>query len=648
MSWLPGFFAPVAAWLFLLLIPLVAFYFLKLRRPRVTIPSLVLWQQVLNDQRVNSPFQRFKKNLLLLLQILLLVLLVLAAMQPFFFGATGRSQRIPILIDTSASMAALDASGGTSRLDAVKERISESIDNMLPDQEMCLISISDTARQETVFTENKRLLKDALKQLTTRDVASNLEDGLRMAEAIRRSEAFETLVLYSDGNFPPQAFLDLQFDIYFRKLAAGGPNVGITACSARRADSESWDLFVELHNSADTAVNATLSITTVTAPGVDDPSDSKTLASKIVSINPTEPRRLIFRIDGRNATLLQLQLDADSFDALSTDNTAYLRLLQNRPLNVYAPASMYAVRHALRTLPDAVVFPRDNADIEEPASFDLVISNRDEDVAIPATIRCVFGSIPDDLKSVIQLEDEPGEIINWKRDSPLFEHVNLRDIILMDRAVASAGTDSVALGELGYRILMEGEAGPLMVEKDEPSSRSIRALFDPDRSTMPYRLAFPIFITNLVNETLLTTGLAETKANPTGVLPATRFAPGTKVTVIGPDGEEQTITTDDRGDLIGIIASKAGSYRVRPAGQGEIVLGASLLSASESSLNSVEQIEFNEVAVAASKAEGQNTDKPVWRYLAIAALALLVIEWWYFQKRPYSLAAQQRSKVIDR
>ena len=72
-----SFTALSSAWLFALLIPLVVFYFLKLKRPHQIVPSLVLWRQVLADQRVNSPFQRFKRNLLLLLQILLLTLLVL-------------------------------------------------------------------------------------------------------------------------------------------------------------------------------------------------------------------------------------------------------------------------------------------------------------------------------------------------------------------------------------------------------------------------------------------------------------------------------------------------------------------------------------------------------------------------------------------
>ena len=95
---IPAFYALVNAWYLLLLVPLIVFYFLKLKRPRLEIPSLVLWQQALRDQRVNSPFQRFKKHLLLLLQILLILALVLAAMQPFRRGDE-RVRNLPVLID---------------------------------------------------------------------------------------------------------------------------------------------------------------------------------------------------------------------------------------------------------------------------------------------------------------------------------------------------------------------------------------------------------------------------------------------------------------------------------------------------------------------------------------------------------------------
>jgi hypothetical protein len=67
-------------------VPLVT---LKLSRPRLQVPSLALWRAVLEDRRVNSPFQRFQRSLLLLLQLMLLCLAVLAAMLPFWSGAAG-------------------------------------------------------------------------------------------------------------------------------------------------------------------------------------------------------------------------------------------------------------------------------------------------------------------------------------------------------------------------------------------------------------------------------------------------------------------------------------------------------------------------------------------------------------------------------
>src|SRR5690606_32099669 len=114
-------------------------YFLKLRRPRAEVPSLALWRQVMNDQRVNSPFQKFKRNLLLLFQLLLLLALTLAAAQPFVRGDAANADYVPVLIDQSASMAALDRQGGTSRLDEAKDEIRQLIDDLLPGQRLSII-----------------------------------------------------------------------------------------------------------------------------------------------------------------------------------------------------------------------------------------------------------------------------------------------------------------------------------------------------------------------------------------------------------------------------------------------------------------------------------------------------------------------------
>jgi 4-hydroxybenzoate polyprenyltransferase len=70
-----GFINPAALGLFLLSIPIVIFYMLRLKRQPMKVSSLLLWQRVLQDQQANAPWQKLRRNLLLLLQLLLLALL---------------------------------------------------------------------------------------------------------------------------------------------------------------------------------------------------------------------------------------------------------------------------------------------------------------------------------------------------------------------------------------------------------------------------------------------------------------------------------------------------------------------------------------------------------------------------------------------
>ena len=165
-SWLSGL------WLLAIAAPIVVFYFLKLRRPRAEVPSLALWRQVMNDQRVNSPFQKFKRNLLLLFQLLLLLALALAASQPFVRGDAANANYVPVLIDQSASMAAIDRPGGRSRLDEAKKEIRQLIDDLLPGQRLSIIAVGSTAQRLTDFTDNKRLLHAAVENLQPLPVES--------------------------------------------------------------------------------------------------------------------------------------------------------------------------------------------------------------------------------------------------------------------------------------------------------------------------------------------------------------------------------------------------------------------------------------------------------------------------------------------
>ena len=124
----------------------VLLYFLKLKRTPVEVPSTFLWHKSIEDLHVNSLFQWLKNSILLLLQLLVLLLAILALARPSWIGSELDGERFVLMIDNSASMAAVDVS--PSRLEEAKRRAEEVIEGMPPGSAAMILSFSDSARVE--------------------------------------------------------------------------------------------------------------------------------------------------------------------------------------------------------------------------------------------------------------------------------------------------------------------------------------------------------------------------------------------------------------------------------------------------------------------------------------------------------------------
>lgn len=61
--------------------------------------------------------------------------------------------------------------------------------------------------------------------------------------------------------------------------------------------------------------------------------------------------------------------------------------------------------------------------------------------------------------------------------------------------------------------------------------------------------------------------------------------------------------------------------------------GASLLSSSETRLIGVEQIQFNEQLSVAATTTPLKTDRSLWWTLACVGFVVLLVEWWFFNRR---------------
>jgi hypothetical protein len=161
----------------------------------------------------------------------------------------------------------------------------------------------------------------------------------------------------------------------------------------------------------------------------------------------------------------------------------------------------------------------------------------------------------------------------------------------------------------------------------------VHLLFHTDRSTLPYRVGFPVFISNLVNAALRQAQLGEAGAAPCGVLPALTLAPSHSYRISGPAGFNRMERSDERGQLAGVPAARAGEYNIADGSTVVARVGASVLSASESSLVGVEQIEFNDRLKVVAASAPVSTDRPLWWPLALAGFGVLLVEWWFFNRR---------------
>ncbi len=620
MKW-PSFVNLFGAWFFLALIPLVILYFLKLRRPKMEVPSLALWQSVVNDQRVNSPFQKFRRNLLLLLQIILLCLLVLALMQPFLSADADVAEYTPLLIDCSASMSATDESTGKSRLDLVKEQVREQIENLSGDQRIAIFSFSATGRRLTEFTNDRRMLLKALDAIQPTDLPGQLDDVLRMAAAYTRTFPIETVIVMTDGNLPGQVDFELPFSLEVKRVSPGGPNVGITEMSARRSGPEEWEVFVKASSSSVDLRGAELEFY----------ENGEKTNSQAIEVSNEEAERLVFPVGSGTARLLEARLIPTSYDSMKVDDSVWLTLPTARPLKVWTSPKLSSWRHAIRVQPNLEM--ADTTE-EQPkgSDYDLIVSDTLETGGAVAPVQVFVGVIPTDLQDLIEIKEDVAYVVDWNRTSPLLRHVQLADVQVGEQPRLAVGAGAKDLEERGYEVLIDGNAGPLLLQRREGLSVSFWFTFHTDKSTLPYRVGFPIIAANAVESALKQASLSEVSAAPTGVLPPIAVEADRSYTIRTPDGQQIPATSTATGLLTGIPAARVGRYDVMEGADLTTSVGTGLLNATESTLKSVEEIRFSELTVSAEQTDKIDSDRPLWWILALLAFAVMLFEWWYFQR----------------
>ncbi len=607
----------------LLAVPaVVLLYFLKLRRREQTVPSTLLWRRSVHDMRVNTPFQRLRKSLLLLLQCFVIGLLALALARPLVgLGEAGRS--VAILVDVSASMAVVE--GGVPRIARAKAAAEEAIAGLGRGDEAMLLAFGSRAEVLQSLTGTAPLLRDALGRIQSRETGTDVREALTIALSALKGRENPEVILISDGAVGPLPEIPPEAEAPVRLVLVGEErrNVGLTGIEVRAPPEPGAgpEVFVRVQNYGPEAIEAVVECRIA----------GTLLDAGSVAVGPDGEASVVFPVPGAAVGLVECRLATG--DSFATDDVVrtMLRPPPETQVLLVTGGKNALLEKALTLMPQTVVrkmAPEAYASggPGDPVP-DVVVLDGCSGTDLREGAFLVFGgTLP-----FPGLEDE-GEVtfptlLDWNRTHPV------------TRFLAGLSTVQIAkarkwkLPEEAL-VLVEAEEGPLVVALSRGRTRAALVSFDPfEQSDWELRPSFPVFVPNAIEWLSGAGERSRGEHQRTGEPLLLRpLAGATECVVQDPAGTRHQVPVGGTGLPLFAATERAGIYQVLSGEREERSVALNLCDPAESAVAPVEKLKLpgKEVAAVRAVPEGR---REVWRQAIFLAFLLLLVEWYIYHRR---------------
>lgn len=610
------FLAPAGLALAGLSVPLVALYFLRVRRHRVVVSSLLPWHALQKSERLASPFQRFRRHLLLLLQLLALLLVTLALARPAIEGRTSGARSVVLVVDTSASMGATDVR--PHRLGAAVADARAALATLGPDDEAMLVEAGPRTQVRVPFTRDLAQVGLALDRLVATEAEGELRPAVQLATSLARSRpGLEVVVLSDGGPGDLQGVSTGSADVRYARVGTHGTNAGITALDLRRSPVNDLDrqLFVTVHQFGPKVADGTVEVYV----------EGALLAVRTEALPPGEPVSMVFDVPGAARGSLRVRL-AMPGDALAADDQAWAVLAPPASRRVLLAGAEPMAARALAADPRVTLVrvPLEQVTPELLDSVDAALFAGAVPDAAAGRPYAVLGPFPGSPVTFGPTLDGP-RILEWQRTHPVLRFVGLEG--------ATVGRAHTVTDPGGLVPIVASDVGPLVLAGERSGARVVALAFDPYATDLPLRVAWPVFLLNTVGwltegtdaggeARLLRTGQAWTRTLSDATVDTAR--------VDGPAGGRDLTVSD--GVIRVTDTDRAGVYTVR-SGPVTTSFAANLLSERESRIAPRPTLDLDQGTIAVAEASVAPGRRELWRPLAAAALAMICLEWFAWNRR---------------
>jgi hypothetical protein len=577
--------SPAAAWLLLGAATLVILLLHLLKPPRrtITVASVMLWARTTREHK-----RRARRRVMALLLALGTGLsLALALTRPEIPAIAPPAQRITLILDNSASMAARTADGG-SRWQRALEAASELLRRAGAGSEVLLL---DTRGQAGFSGTHDR---DAALAALGR-IPGPGWGAPRIATAVARSG--DTVHVITDGVAP----LGLPGGAIVHSVYEPAENIGLTAFEARplTQDPTRYEALVQMVNAASATRRVRLLIQGAASSSIAQDFD----------IGANETVNAVFDVSDFEGVLVASAISAG--DAFPLDDVAYSVIPPHhiRRVLLVSPGNP-ALASALRNLPGVHLAVLKPADYSDQAGYDALVFDRFAPHDAPAVGALLIGAPARSWLPAGAKQRSAARIVSWDRQHAVSAAIDWSRVRLENAALEAPHPDAAAL------VLAGKGPADVLVTAGEARARWIKLAFSLQDSNFALQTDFPVFLGNAL-------GWISDPA------PALVRAVGSVIEVPLPnaqvrDGAGRPVLVTHAEDAVLFEALQPDVYTVS-TGRSSVLVAANVSNARAALINGTRlQAEPGPLA-ADTSARWLRTE--LWVALLLGAYVLLLVDW---------------------
>ena len=594
-----------------------ALFLVRLRPPRVLVPSILLWSRVLDDIRQQTLWERIRRAVSLAATIVIALALALAAVRPgrAAAGGTRSAGRLLVVIDASWSMEAATRRGDTRWQRAVAE--ARRLFTSSSGAEMALATTADGLVEGP--TTDLALIETALERSRAGGGDPSAWPRLAGATAVH---------FITDG----ATARPLDPSIVVHSVFESAPNVGITALEVRPSLSpgNAGDAYLEIGNFAAAAQKVRVRINRGATAVLDRELDAA----------PSELVRQVLPIPRGGDPALTVRIDAPQ-NALSADDRAFAWVARARPLRLtVVGAQTRWLREAFERDPDV------RATFVDPAAYssapgpepraDVIIFDRWAPPARPASPALLFAppattpwlSGDPRMPGASGQAGAPG---STDERSPRWEVPGSHPVVQgVDPFTLTVDRAHSYSSPLLVPVAQSAQGTPLVYVSESTDHRLVLVTFGINESNLTAAPGFPVLLGNsvdwLARPILFAPLAAELDEAHRVQRPGLVAFTGIVTKLSGPENGAVPLTRVGQTAFARLRA--AGIYTAEGGGT-RTTFAVNLADPQISNLTRTTPAAPGQIVTAASGASGA----PWWVYCAVAAFALALAEWWTWQRR---------------